>query len=366
MGISHIDTNDLLIILDRPGSWMLVDVRSREEFAEWNIPVAVNIPLEDVELHLDDLRGRDLYLICAKGPRSERVADLLDSHGLSSIVVDGGMESWANTYDTVSLDLGTVRIVQLRRRGKGCLSYVIGSGSACVVLDPPRDTSHSEAIARANGWGITVVADTHMHADHVSGAVTLAQRHNAMLVLNERDDYTIDAGTPFQGALDIGGKAPFRLDRLATPGHTMGSSTYALGQAALFTGDTLFVNNVGRPDLADNAMVFAQELYDSLHQQILSFPASTLLFPAHVSQDIEIHGDVMVTTTLGDALETIPALSMNRQQFVATTAGRAVPRPPNAEVIVAANREGGLLPLDEVLGLETGPNRCAAATSIAS
>ena len=77
-----------------------------------------------------------LVVICAMGTRARQGAEILASHDVASAVLEGGMGAWASTYDLVEGEFGGATVVQIRRRGKGCLSYVIGAGTNCVVIDP--------------------------------------------------------------------------------------------------------------------------------------------------------------------------------------------------------------------------------------
>jgi len=357
----------LLPLLDDPGSLCLIDVRSPEEFHEWAIPGAINIPIEELDSRRDEIVSGLIALICAAGPRSVRGVEILARAGIDAVMVKGGMAAWGHVYDTASLTLGGVTIVQLRRRGKGCLSYVVGAEGSCVVIDPPMDIEYVAEIARDYEWQITHVADTHLHADHVSGARLLAETTGAMLVLNSEDGYSFPSDASIAASsIDLAGSLALSIERVATPGHTMGSATFALGDMALFTGDTLFLESVGRPDLADSAEEFAEKLYDSLHTELLMRSDSTLIFPAHIGQDVPISCGTIVTATLGQLKESLEALSMSRERFIEFAAGRATPRPPNYQAIVASNQAGAVLSFEEISELEAGPNRCAVATAIAS
>jgi len=90
------------------------------------------------------------------------------------------MNAWASTYDTVEGPFSDATVVQLRRRGKGCLSYVIGAGDRALVIDPSLDVGRYLEVARAHDWQITDVLDTHLHADHLS-ALELSGQTGATL-----------------------------------------------------------------------------------------------------------------------------------------------------------------------------------------
>jgi len=363
--VSKIAPEALIELLDEPETLNLIDVRTPEEFSAWAIPAARNVPLDEIASRLDDIGPSPVVVMCAAGVRAQQAAEILEEHGFDALVADGGMQAWGNAYDSASMTFGPVTVVQLRRRGKGCLSYVIGAGSSCLVIDPSVHTEQFTAVARDHGWKIDAVADTHLHADHVSGAVLLAETTGAALILNDKDGYAFTPANVFDGTeLHLGAGASITIDRLSTPGHTQGSTTFALGNEALFTGDTLFLESVGRPDLADKAEEFAASLYDSLHETVLSYPEPTFVFPAHVGQGVPIHSGEVVTATLGELKATLPALSLDREKFIAWAASQATLRPPNYVTIVETNRDGTRLTLDEISSLESGPNRCAVSAPV--
>jgi hydroxyacylglutathione hydrolase len=172
-------------------------------------------------------------------------------------------------------------------------SYLIGdeaSGEAAVV-DPQRDVDQYVADAAARGLRITHVVLTHFHADFVSGHVELRERVGAEIVLGARAaaDYRFRAVKDGE-RIDLGG---VRLTFLETPGHTPESvcvtvtdlAANAREPHAVLTGDTLFVGDVGRPDLLASvgmtADALAGALYDSVHQKLMSLPDATLVYPAH-------------------------------------------------------------------------------------
>ena len=165
----------LLSLFSTAEAPFLLDVREPDEFAEWTIPNAVNIPLGTLESRLSEMPGdQAILVICAKGARAQAGAELLATHGIDAAVMDGGMAAWATTYDSVEVALAGATVVQLRRRGKGCLSYLVGAGSEAAVIDPSMDIDRYIKLAAKHGFRITHVFDTHLPADHVSGGRALA------------------------------------------------------------------------------------------------------------------------------------------------------------------------------------------------
>jgi len=359
---ARVSSDELLELLDREPKLLMVDVREPDEFADWQIPHALNIPLAELAQRLTEVpRDRRVVTICAKGLRALEAAEVLNSHGILSQVLEGGMDAWASTYDTVEGNFGGATVVQVRRRGKGCLSYVVGAGSRAVVIDPSRDLEQYRKVARHHGWRITHVLDTHLHADHLSGARELVAATGAALWLNPADPFTF-AFEPVSDAMSIELRPGTHLvvSSVAVPGHTEGSTMYQLGQEAIFTGDTLFLESVGRPDLADQAEAYAHHLFHSLHERVLPLPDEITVFPAHFGPGVEVHAGEFVARPLGSLRHALPALALDESDFVDWAVANVKDRPGNYQQIVRINTGQKELSSD-AMNLELGPNRCAIA-----
>ncbi|HVW10927.1 MAG TPA: rhodanese-like domain-containing protein [Bryobacteraceae bacterium] len=181
--------------------------------------------------------------------------------------------------------------VQIERFYLGCLahaSYMIGSEGVAAVIDPQRDIDIYLESAATKGWRIGSIVETHLHADFVSGHVELAQRTGARIYLGA------GSGAKFAHVAVVDGDelafGRCRLRFLQTPGHTIESICVLMNDAgqpnrpaAVFTGDTLFVGDVGRPDLspAHTPQQLAASLFQSLHEKLLTLPDDTEIFPAH-------------------------------------------------------------------------------------
>jgi glyoxylase-like metal-dependent hydrolase (beta-lactamase superfamily II) len=165
-------------------------------------------------------------------------------------------------------------------------SYFIGSEGEAVVIDPQRDIEQYLNEARERGVTIKYVIETHLHADFVSGHRELAERTGARIYLGAK----ANAGFPHVPIHD-GDELRFGACKLTfyeTPGHTVESVSIVVTDEArspepyaVFTGDTLFIGDVGRPDLGGEPRELAGVLYDSLHEKLLRLPDDVLVFPAH-------------------------------------------------------------------------------------
>ena len=356
-----LDAAELAARLGAADEPYLLDVRDPEEFRAWSIAGAVNVPLAELARRIDELPSdRELVSICASGNRSATAAELLSRAGFSVANLSGGMAAWAMVYDAVTLDVGGVHVVQVRRRGKGCLSYLAGTGDEAVALDPSLDTAVYLRLAAGHGWRITRVFETHLHADHLSGARALSRVTGATLHLNPAD--------PFERAfVPLAHGDRFELpggpviQALHTPGHTRSSTVYVVDDRAVLSGDTIFVDGVGRPDLADRATEFAHDLYRSLHDELAGLSDETLVLPGHYGESVAVSPGRAVAVTFGQLRQSLDVLAYDEDRFVAWATSRCSSRPPHYAEIVAANMGRTRLALDLLRRLELGPNRCAVS-----
>jgi glyoxylase-like metal-dependent hydrolase (beta-lactamase superfamily II) len=230
-----------------------------------------------------------------------------------------------------------------------------------VVIDPSLDLDQYLGVARDYGWTITHVLDTHLHADHISGARALVEETGATLMLSPDDPFTFDFEPLSDGlAIELAPGVQLSVSAVSVPGHTEGSTMYQLGSFAIFTGDTLFLESVGRPDLAEQAESFAHYLYRSLHERVLALDDDIMVFPAHFGASVQVHAGEFVSRRLGELRKSLAVLELNEDAFVAWAIANVKDRPPNYQRIVRIN--SGQEPVNaEAAEIELGPNRCAIA-----
>jgi glyoxylase-like metal-dependent hydrolase (beta-lactamase superfamily II) len=228
----------------------------------------------------------------------------------------------------------------------GCASYLLGCGTVgrCAVVDPRADDVESYvAFARDKKMQITQVIDTHVHADHRSGGVTLAKAVAAPYRLYETTDVRVPF-VPMRDADEIDlGNTKVRV--VHTPGHSPESVSLVVTDLKrgtdpwfVLTGDTLFVGAVGRPDLPGQARENAGRLYDSIHNRLLVLPDDVEVYPGHFSGSrcgAGISGKP--SSTIAFERRWNPMLSLPREAFIDALAD--VPAKP-AEMgrILASNR----------------------------
>ena len=367
--MKHIDAETLRTWLDEHRPVTILDVRNAASRAEWAIPGSLHVdaskalrqneagPLADLPLDAD----RPIVTVCNQGHSSEKAAAVLERRGFDVWSLTGGMKAWSLAWNLAEVPIAhsAARIVQVRRTGKGCLSYVVGSHGEAIVIDPSVEAGVYLGLAMREGWRIRHVIDTHVHADHLSRGRAVATLAGATLWLPEsprvrfpyerlRDGHRVTAGAA-------------TLVAYRTPGHTTESTTLVLDGLAAFTGDTMFTTSVGRPDLkADPAATRARaaQLFASL-TALAALPADMVILPGHTGEPIAFDRRP-VAARLGHVTAWLSGWIASEDAFVERVVSHLPDTPPNYTQIVELNEAGEAPDVDPV-ELEAGANRCAIA-----
>ena len=337
----------------------LLDVREPQEFAEFKIPGAVNIPLSQLFMPGSQSqlpKDKKIVTICSHGNRSMVATFALAQNGLESTSLVGGMSLWNQVLGATTLKENDITIIQVEKIGKGCLSHIIGSNGEAVVIDPTYPPKKYVEFAQKEGLKITKVIDTHQHADHVSAAKDLTQMTGSKLYLSKLEEYRLESEKIEDGNTISFGTKQLRV--IHTPGHTPGGMSFVLDDKYVFSGDILFVEGIGRPDLRDQAEEFAAKLYDTLHNKLLKFGDDAKIFPTHHGEGVNPTKDGIFYTTVQNAKK-LPLLDLGQAEFVTKVVSITTPRPMNYSMIIKINK--GIIPIspEQIPDLEMGPNRCS-------
>ena len=381
--IKTITAEELADKIDDNEQFKLIDTRPENSFEAWHVRDAENVPYDpDEELSEDQLDEVDTLVdsqpvvaICGKGLTSTPFAFEVDEHGYDDVsVVTGGMEAWSTLYEVVPIETSSEDLIarQIQRRAKGCLGYIVGSKQAdeAVVIDATRQTDQFKVVAQDAGLSIVHSLDTHVHADHISGSQTLASEIGVPYHLGEGAS---ERGVEYEyeplsdgETLDVG---DVEIEVLHTPGHTSEMVNYLVDGEVLLTGDTLFVDSVGRTELQfgeEDASHGAGLLYKSLHETILNLPDDITILPGHltITSDGRYENGSPgepLQARLGDLRDELDLLGLDREAFVKRLTENAPEKPPNYERIISINTGKEVVEDEgETTELELGPNNCAA------
>jgi len=384
---------DLLERLESRDKFFVLDVRNRDEFErvrlEGRSPVpAVNIPYYEmlelggkdemvdsvvacVERALADQLPRDLPIlaVCAKGGTSEFVAQGLRRLGYASANLKGGMKAWGEHYATRALIEGPdLAIYQVSRPARGCLSYLVASAGRAIVIDPLRHLHPYLDLARGRGLTIEAVMDTHGHADHISGGPALAAKTGASYYLHPYDAIhpmdVLPATIPYECIRDgqmfpVGRHA---LTALHIPGHTLGLVAFRLDDRYLFTGDSIFVRSIARPDLGGKADAWAP-LHGRSLRRLLLLPGGITVLPGHFSSLAEADGTGCFAASLDDLKQRndgLVVLQRESEEGFVRYLLESLPKFIPEYVDIKRVNAGLLAPAeDDAATLELGKNMCA-------
>ncbi|KMK77984.1 MBL fold metallo-hydrolase [Alkalihalobacillus pseudalcaliphilus] len=351
----------------------ILDVRNTDAFADWKVEGAnfqyLNTPYFDLLDGVEDLlpelpSERPILVVCAKEGSSIMVAEMLAEEGVDVSYLVGGMKAWSEHLEPIKVaDLrDDGELYQFVRLGKGCLSYMVVSGGEAAIIDPSRMTEAYIRLAQEKGVKMTNVLDTHLHADHISGGRTLAEQTGASYWLPPRDadEVIFDYQAMEDGRLLQVGSTQITVQALYTPGHTIGSTSFIIDDTFLLSGDILFIDSIGRPDLAGKAEDWVGDLRQSLYETYEELSPELIVLPAHFMIIDELNEDGSVAEKLGVLFERNHGLNVEDEKEFRTMVTGNLPPQPNAYQEIRETNMGKKSPgEDEQREMEIGPNRCA-------
>jgi len=350
----------------------IFDVRNESDFQDWKIEgekfTYLNIPyfelLDGIDEVMDSLPAdKEILVVCAKEGSSVMVAEMLDEKGFHAAYLKGGMKSWSeHLYRTKVFEDQDIQVYQFVRVGKGCLSYMIVSGDEALIVDPARFTGEYIEAAKESGAKITHIVDSHLHADHISGGKELAEATGAAYYLMKSEGAVFDF-LPFEDHERIEFKN-VELEVLAvkTPGHTPGSVSFFVNKKLLFSGDTIFISGLGRPDLGNKVREWANDLYDTVYHKVSKIADDVIVLPSHYADfEQELNKEGFIGDTLGNIRKRNEKMfNSTREDFLNNVEkSESSVKPPNFEEIVKINKGIQQADNERRQELEIGPNRCA-------
>ncbi|MEJ8765474.1 MBL fold metallo-hydrolase [Oceanobacillus sp. HCA-5259] len=351
----------------------ILDVRNEDAFQDWKIEghkfEYLNVPyfelLDGVEEILPQLpTDKEVLVVCAKEGSSVMVAEMLAEEGREAAYLEGGMRSWSSYLEPVKvadLDNGG-ELYQFVRLGKGCLSYMVISEGEAAIVDAVRFTDDFINFAKEKGAEIKHVFDTHLHADHISGGRHIAAETGATYYLPPKDatEVVFDYTALTDGLNVKVGASQIDVSALYTPGHTIGSTSFIIDDQFLLTGDILFIDSIGRPDLAGLAEDWVGDLRETLYSRYRELAEELVVLPAHFMIIDELNENGTVARRLGELFKENHGLNIEDEEEFRRTVTDNLPPQPNSHERIRQVNMGKIIPdNDEQTEMEIGPNRCA-------
>jgi len=384
-GTLEIEPSELKDRMDSGENLYILDVRTPEEYKNWKISYDKHlepslIPLDKLsseEMIRNIPKDKKVITVCSHGMRSKMAAEFLSQLGYDAKSIRGGMVAW-NKINDVALIPGlsdrNLKIWQIRRISKGCMTYIISYFNDAVVIDPPCSSVTSIfEIAKNNDLRIQALIETHRHADHLSASRTIAKETGAKFYLSPLEEYETEPSKTNGldlNFLDDGKKIEISkglsLNVIHTPGHTAGSMSLRLetlserGEPSkkeifLFSGDTLFVDGIGRPDLHDKVDEFSRTLFLT-YKKLSSLFDDAIVLPSHYSNSMKHKEPIF--KTIGDIKADVKAFRMDENEFISYVVSSIPPQPMNYKRILRLNKDLLLCNILQLDDLEAGPNSC--------
>lgn len=379
---SSYEAAELFALLEsQDPSLFLLDVRSEEDhqrskveypgLRQQNLSYIDFIEEEQASIQALQAQPTDrIRLVCAKEGSSQYVAELLLEAGFEDVAyLAGGITSWGDLLvPKLIAREETFRLYQFQRPGKASLSYGLIRGAEMMLFDPSRNEEFYLAFAKSQGARIIAIAETHLQADYLSGAVGLQRVTGAKIYGHPKDFHKAEYEVvPLKDGLklrfsDFGGVS---VQALHTPGHTPGSTSFLVADRYLISGDSLFIRSIGRPDLGGMWQAWAKTLFVTLQERILKWDRSWRLLPGHYQDWSEADEEGIFQAELGKVIKSEPELFQIRKEsdFLAYIEERMRPQPAEYGEIRNINLHLHKPIEDQQKELDLGKNQCSASAA---
>jgi len=377
MEVQSFTANDLFTWLTNKEDFLLLDVRNDVEFGRFKVEGPypfdmVNVPyMEFIEMEEDSVarvpRGKKVRIVCAKEGSSKFVGEILVQHGFEDVAhMLVGIKAWGNLLAPIRVGAGdNYALYQFRRPGKASCSYGLISGDEMMLFDPAKNIEAYLDFAKSKGCTITKTFETHRQADYISGSNALRQ-NAAVEIVAPQDDFN-EAVFPYTPATD-GTRHSFKnggpeVEVIHTPGHTPGSTCYRVDDQYLITGDTVFIQSIGRPDLGGMAADWSRMLFRTMTDILLKLDDDIVILPGHYMAWDEADENLAFAATMGKIKEINKAIYTiaDEKAFFAFIEANMRTQPEEYAKIREIN--AGLVEVDEVQQeiMDIGKNECAAS-----
>ncbi|MCC0567112.1 MBL fold metallo-hydrolase [Brevibacillus borstelensis] len=373
-GVNKMSSKELAQMVFNKEELFILDVRNESDFHDWKIEgeniEIINVPyfdlIDGVDPALDKIpENKKVLVVCAKEGSSLFVAEQIVEAGRTNVYyLEGGMKAWSEHLEPVKVgdlkDGGS--IYQFVRIGKGCLSYMVVSNGEAAVVDTLRMTDVYEQFAKEMNVMIKHTIDTHLHADHISGGKKLAEKVGATYWLPPKDatEVTFTYEKLEEGKDITVGNTTIQIQPIYSPGHTIGSTSLIVDNQYFLTGDILFIESIGRPDLAGKAEDWVGDLRNTLYKRYKELSNDLIVLPAHFGKVSELGEGGKVSARMGDLYQKNPGLNIQDEVEFRKTVTENLPPQPNAYQEIRQTNMGKITPTEEEQReMEIGPNRCA-------
>lgn len=366
---------DLFDAIVNKEDFTLLDVRNNKDFNRFHVegpyPLAMhNVSYYDfMELEEESVakvpRDKPVRIVCAQEGSAKYVGEILVKHGFESVgYLAEGIKSWGNVLVPMLVHkTDSYALYQFIRPGKASCSYALIHGKEMMLFDPSRNVDFYLDFAAQHGCMITKTFETHLQADYIAGSRDIARKTGAAFLAHDGDfkdsknDYqSLQAGETIR--FSSGGPT---VRVFYSPGHTPGSTSFIVDERFFITGDTVFINSVGRPDLGGKAEAWAGMLFDSI-QKVKQLDPALIVLPGHFADWAEANEKLIFALPLGEVLKRNQHIYdlASQEEFTAFIKANMRPQPKEYATIREVNANLIQKDDDKQEVLDLGKNECAA------
>jgi len=376
MSILKYPASDLYSWLTGKKNFLLLDVRNAKDFGRFQIESP--FPFEMMNVSYFDFMeieeecvakipmDKPVRIVCAQERSAKFVAEILEKHGIEDIgYLEDGIKSWGNLLVPVLLNPGDeYQLFQFIRPGKASCSYGLKFTDELMLFDPSRNADFYIEFARENNCKLIKTFETHLQADYISGSRILSETTGMEFLANAND---FSSSKNIYTPLEDGQTQPFsgggpEVSIFFTPGHTPGSTSFIIDGKYFISGDSIFIQSVGRPDLGGQVDAWSDILFDTL-QNIKKIDEHLIVLPAHYIAWEEANSDLNFSATLaqvGTFNKDIFAID-NKADFLTFIKSNMREQPSEYATIRLINANLEEVDDDKAEELDLGKNECAAS-----
>ncbi|NOR24569.1 MAG: MBL fold metallo-hydrolase [Desulforhopalus sp.] len=292
---------------------VVLDVRNKVDFGRFKVESPYSFAMQNISyfdfMEIEDecvakvFNNKPVRIVCAKEGSAKFVAEILDRHGFKDVgYLEGGIKSWGNLLVPVLLNPGeSYQFYQFIRPGKASSSYGLKNGDELMLFDPSRNTDFYLEFAKGNKCKLIKTFETHLQADYIAGSRSLAEKTGAEFLANSNDfsGAKIDYTKLQDGAIYNFSQPGPPVQCIFTPGHTPGSTSFIIDDQYMITGDTIFIQSIGRPDLGGQVEAWSDKLFETI-QKLKEYKDEMIILPGHYMSWEEANDKLAFVSTLSE------------------------------------------------------------------
>ncbi len=375
MSIFKYPAKDLYSWLTTKTDFILLDVRNKKDFGRFHVESPypfemLNISYYDFMEIEDDCvtrvpRDKPIRIVCAKEGSAQFVAEILEKHGFEDVgYLEGGIKSWGNLLVPVQVNEGgDYKLFQFIRPGKASCSYGLLYKDELMLFDPSRNVDFYLDFAEENNSRLVKTFETHLQADYIAGSRMLSEKSGAEFLADSADFASAKITfTPLSDGeiISFSNGGP-NVKVFSSPGHTPGSTSFIIDEKFIISGDIIFIQSVGRPDLGGQVEAWSDTLFETL-QRVKNLSGKLTVLPGHYMSWEEADSRLCFADSLSNVIDFnkhIYAID-NKAEFLTFIQSNMREQPPEYAKIRLINANLEQVDDEQAEILDLGKNECAA------